>query len=291
MQETKDILKQVKKLEITTKQLVDGLITGNYHSVFKGQGIEFSEIRDYRPGDDVRAIDWKVTARLNHPYIKEFIEERDLQVYFVIDMSGSGSFGNNISKKQKGLELAASLMFAALRNNDKVGAFLFTDKIEKFIPARKGRKHILKVLSTLVRFLPKSVKTDLANILAQISKIVKRRSIIFIISDFYDGKEFFKPLKILRNKHDVIALSIIDVREKEIPNVGLIELEDEETGEQILVNTSDEKFRNSYLKLMKDKEFQLNSNLKRLKIDSVNILTDDAYELPLRKFFKKRHHR
>lgn len=291
MQQTKEILKQVKKLEITTKQLVDGLITGNYHSVFKGQGIEFSEIRDYRPGDDVRAIDWKVTARLNHPYIKEFIEERDLQVYFVIDMSGSGSFGSNISKKQKGLELAASLMFAALRNNDKVGAFLFTDKIEKFIPARKGRKHILKVLSTLVGFLPKSSKTDLTNILAQISKIVKRRSILFIISDFYDRNEFFKPLKILRNRHDVIALSIKDVREKEIPNVGLIELEDEETGEQILVNTSDEKFRNSYVKLIQDKESQLYSNLKRLKIDSVNILTSDQYEIPLRKFFKKRHHR
>ena len=291
MQQTKEILKQIKKLEITTKHLVDGLITGNYHSVFKGQGIEFSEIRDYRPGDDVRAIDWKVTARLNHPYIKEFIEERDLQVYFVMDMSASGSFGNNISKKQKGLELAASLMFAALRNNDKVGAFLFTDKIEKFIPARKGRKHVLKVLSTIVRFLPQSSKTDLAIILAQISKIVKRRSIIFIVSDFYDDVEFFKPLKILRNRHDVIALSIIDSREKEFPNVGLIELEDEETGEQILVNTSDEKFRNSYKKIMKDKEDLLSSNLKRLKIDSVNILTDDQYEIPLRKFFKKRHHR
>ena len=291
MQQTKEILKQIKKLEITTKQLVDGLISGNYHSVFKGQGIEFSEIRDYRPGDDVRAIDWKVTARLNHPYIKEFIEERDLQVYFVMDMSASGSFGNNISKKQKGLELAASLMFSALRNNDKVGAFLFTDNIEKFIPARKGRKHVLQVLSTLVRFLPKSSKTNLASILVQISKIVKRRSIIFIISDFFDGEEFFKPLKILRNRHDVIALSITDSREREIPNVGLIELEDEETGEQVLVNTSDEKFRNSYKKLIQARETQLSSNLKRLKIDSVNILTDDQYEIPLRKFFKKRHHR
>ena len=291
MQETKEILKQVKKLEITTKQLVDGLITGNYHSVFKGQGIEFSEIRDYRPGDDVRSIDWKVTARLNHPYVKEFIEERDLQVYFVIDMSGSGSFGNNISKKQKGLELAASLMFAALRNNDKVGAFLFTDKIEKFIPARKGRKHLLKVLSTIVGFFPKSQKTDLTTALVHISKIVKRRSIIFIISDFYDGNEFLKPLKILRNRHDVIALFVKDVREQEIPDIGLIELEDEETGEQILVNTSDEKFRKSYLTLIQEKDSKLNSNLKRLKIDSVNILTDDEYEVPLRKFFKRRHHR
>ena len=208
-----------------------------------------------------------------------------------MDMSASGSFGNNISKKQKGLELAASLMFSALRNNDKVGAFLFTDNIEKFIPARKGRKHVLQVLSTLVRFLPKSSKTNLASILVQISKIVKRRSIIFIISDFFDGEEFFKPLKILRNRHDVIALSITDSREREIPNVGLIELEDEETGEQVLVNTSDEKFRNSYKKLIQARETQLSSNLKRLKIDSVNILTDDQYEIPLRKFFKKRHHR
>ena len=150
--ETKEILKQVKKLEISTKQLVDGLITGNYHSIFKGQGIEFSEIREYRPGDDIRSIDWKVTARYNHPYIKEFIEERDLQAYFILDMSGSGSFGNNVTKKRKSLEVAASLMFAALRNNDKIGVFLFTDTVEKFIPARKGKKHILQVLGSMISF-------------------------------------------------------------------------------------------------------------------------------------------
>jgi len=287
MEQTKEIIKQVKKVELTTKQLVEGLITGNYHSIFKGQGIEFSEIRDYRPGDDIRAIDWKVTARFNHPYIKEFIEERDLQVYFVIDMSGSSSFGNNISKKRKALEVSASLMFAALHNKDKVGAFLFTDKIEVFIPARRGRKHVLKLISKLVSYKPQSIKTDINTSLAHISKVIKKRSIIFVISDFISD-DFFQPLKILKNRHDVIALRIIDLREKEIPDVGLIELEDEETGEQLLVDTSDKDFRDNYYKLMQKNEEKLVLSLRKIKIDTINIITDEPYEIPLKKFFKTR---
>ena len=287
MQQTKEIIKQVKKIEITTKQLVEGLISGNYHSVFKGQGIEFSETREYRAGDDIRAIDWKVTARFNHPYIKEFIEERDLQVYFAIDMSGSSSFGNNLTKRRKASEVVASLMFAALRNKDNAGAFLFTDDIEVFIPARKGRKHILKMISKIVSFEPKSLKTDINKSLVYISKIVKKRSIIFIISDFFD-EDFMKPLKILKNKHDIIALRIIDIREREIPDIGLIELEDEETGEQILIDTSDPAFRNNYERIMKEKDSHLSASLKKIKIDIVNILTDESYDVPLKKFFKIR---
>jgi len=288
MSQTREILKQVKKLEITTKLLADGLITGNSNSVFKGQGIEFSEIRDYRPGDDIRAIDWKVTARFNHPYIKEFIEERDLQIYFVIDLSESGSFGTNISKKQKALEIIASLMFAALRNNDRMGVFLITDRVEKFIPAKKGRKHLLQALNLIVSFTPKSLKTDLKTSLVQISKIIKRKSVLFVISDFIDESEFLKPLKILRKKHDIIALKISDLREKEIPDVGLIELEDRETGEQILVDTSDEDFRNSYSKLIFDNELQFTSNLRKIKIDTLQLFTDQNYSIPLRKFFRRR---
>jgi len=287
MPQTKEIIKQVKKVEITTKQLVEGLISGNYHSIFKGQGIEFSETREYRAGDDIRTIDWKVTARFNRPYVKEFIEERDLQVYFAIDVSGSSSFGNNVTKRRKAIEVVASLMFAALRSKDNVGAFLFTDEIETFIPARKGRKHILKMISKLVSFEPKSTNTDLKTALVYISKVIKKRSIVFIISDFFD-EDFMQPLKILRNRHDVIALRIIDVREREIPDVGLIELEDEETGEQILVDTSDVEFRENFLNLMNEREVDLISSLRKIKIDIINILTDEPYEIPMKKFFKIR---
>lgn len=287
MDQTKEIIRKIRKLEITTKQLVDGLITGNYHSVFKGQGIEFSESREYRIGDDVRSIDWKVTARLNEPYIKAFVEERDLHVYFALDMSGSSSFGNNISKRNKALEIVASLMFAAMKNNDNVGLFLFTDKIETFIPARKGRKHVLKAISALVRFQPKSMSTNIESSLEYISKVIKKRSIIFVISDFFDT-DFVRPLKILKNKHDVIALRIIDQRELDIPDIGLIELEDGESGEQILVDTSDEQFRLNYKKQIQDHEKALVQNLRKIKIDLVRILTDEPFDVPLKKFFKLR---
>lgn len=287
MDQTKEIIRKVKKLEITTKHLVDGLITGNYHSIFKGQGIEFSESREYRIGDDIRSIDWKITARLNEPYIKEFIEERDLHVYFALDLSGSSSFGNNISKRKKALEIVASLMFAAMKNNDNVGLFLFTDTIEQFIPARKGRKHVLKAISTLVRFQPESTTTDLGGSLSYISKVIKKRSIVFVISDFFDT-DFVQPLKLLKNKHDVIALRIIDQRELEIPDIGLIELEDGETGEQILVDTSDELFRKNYVQQIQKHEQDLLHQLRKIKIDMVRILTDEPFEIPLKKFFKLR---
>ncbi|MGV8172365.1 MAG: DUF58 domain-containing protein [Candidatus Woesearchaeota archaeon] len=290
MLETKEVIRQVRKIEIETKHLVDGIITGNYHSIFKGQGIEFSEIRDYRPGDDVRAIDWKVTARFNHPFIKEFIEERDLRVYFVFDYSASGSFGNIIEKRSKAIELTATLMFSATRNNDNVGLFIFTDEVEKFIPARKGRRHVLKLISSLVTHEPYSMKTDLNKALAYVSNIVKKRSIIFIISDFY-GQEFSKPLAILKNRHDVIAIRVNDFREGNIPDIGLIQLEDEESGEQILVDTSDEDFRKNYSIIMSEENKRLDATFNKHRIDTVNILTDKPYELPLRKFFKMRKKR
>jgi len=283
----KQILNQIKRLEINTKRLVDGLISGNYHSVFKGRGIEFSEIREYKPGDDVRTIDWNVTARFNKPFIKEFIEERDLKVYFVLDVSGSGNFGNNVEKKRKSIELIASLMFSAMKNNDAVGIFLITDKVEKFIPARKGRKHILRLLSEFISFKPESKQTDLNEPLKSISRILKRRSIIFVVSDFF-AEDFSKPLKILKRKNDVIAVRITDKREKKIPDVGYIELEDEETGEQILVDTSDEEFREKYSSIIKKNDSELIKFFRKYKIDFVEILTDEGYEKPLKKFFKMR---
>lgn len=287
MQQTKEIIKKVKKIEITTRQLVEGLIAGNYHSIFKGQGIEFLESRAYQMGDDVRSIDWKMTARFDQPFVKEFIEERDLNVYFALDMSGSSSFGNNISKRNKSIEIIASLMFGAMQNNDNVGLFLFTKDIEYFIPARKGRKHVLKCISNMVSFQPKHKSTNLGESLKYISKVIKKRSIIFVVSDFFD-EDFVHPMKILKNRHDVIALRIIDQREYEIPDVGLIELEDEETGEQLLVDTSDEGFRKNYESMMKDRETHLRSSLRKIKIDMVKIFTDESFEIPLQKFFNIR---
>ena len=287
MQEASEVIKLVKKIEISTKNIVDGLIAGNYQSVFRGNGIEFSEIREYLPGDDVRAIDWNVTARFNRPFVKEFIEERDLHVYFVFDTSASGYFGNNVSKKRKSIELCASLMFSAMRNNDNVGLFLATDKIEKFYLARKGRKHVLKLISNLITYQPKSMKTNLHECFSFVSKVIKRRSIVFLISDFLSD-DFYKPLQIMRKKHDVIAIKICDEREKELPNVGYINLEDEETGEQILVDTSDDDFREKYAALVEKHTNELLGKFKKNKIDVIEFNTNETSVKPLKRFFKQR---
>ena len=282
------ILKKIKRMDITTRHLVEGLVAGKHHSVFKGQGLEFSELREYRSGDEIRAIDWKVTARFNRPYIKEFIEERDLQTYFVIDVSGSGSFGTNISKRDHSLEIIATLMFAALKDNNGVGVFLVSDKIEKFIPMRKGKRHILQSLGVISAFTPSSVRTDLERSLKRVFKIIKRKSLVFVISDFLDDSQFTIPLKILRQYHDIVALRIVDKRETEIPDVGLIELEDEETGEQILVDTSDEAFRNAYSEIISQNSSRFKTSMINGKIDAVTLLTDRDYVLPLRHLFKRR---
>jgi|TARA_Y100000310_G_scaffold244826_1_gene249727 uncharacterized protein (DUF58 family) len=287
MEET---IKQVKKIEIKTKKLVDCLISGNYHSVFKGNGIEFSEIRDYRAGDDIRSIDWKVTARFNHPYIKEFIEERDLNVYFVLDISGSGIYGTSVSKKRKSIELIASLMFSAAKNNDNVGMFLITDSVEKFIPLRKGKKHVIQMLKELIFYEPQSRKTNLDLALKYILNIVRKRSVMFIVSDFMCEDDFFKPLKIMKKRHDLTIIKIADEREKEIPDVGLIELEDSETDEQILVDTSDTEFRKKYLENNKNIQDKLINSFRRQRIDFIEILSDEDYEKPLRRFFKFKKH-
>ncbi len=286
----KDALRQIKKIDIKTKKLVDGLITGNYHSVFKGNGIEFSEIREYKTGDDIRTIDWNVTARYNKPFVKEFIEERDLNVYFILDLSSSGSFGKITSKTKKAIELVASLMFSAIQNNDNVGAILFTEEVEKFIPARKGKKHILKLLDIILSFKPKHKTTNIKNALDFTSKVIKRKSTVFMVSDFY-SENFTKPLKILKQRQDLIAIKITDNVEKSLPNIGLIELEDEETGEQILVDTSDKEFRENYEKTIQENENKLTRLFKKYKIDQIEITTDEPYEKPLKKFFKIRKNR
>jgi len=272
MPQVKEVLKRVKKIELKTKVLVDGLISGEYHSIFKGRGIEFSEVREYVPGDDVRAIDWNVTARLNAPFVKEFIEERDLTLFIVFDLSSSNEFGFKRSKKDVCYDIAASLMFAALRNNDNVGLCLFTDRVEKFVPPRKGKKHILKLLRELIYHEPKSKTTDIRTALSYLNKVIKKRSIIFIISDFLTP-DFEKPLKQLKSKHDVILVDMADVHEEDIPDIGYAFLEDYETGEQILVDTSDSEFRMRYTELVRTSREAFLTTLKRLNVDIIRMNT------------------
>ena len=290
MPQVKEVLKRVKKIELKTKVLVDGLISGEYHSIFKGRGIEFSEVREYVPGDDVRAIDWNVTARLNAPFVKEFIEERDLTLFIVFDLSSSNEFGFKRSKKDVCYDIAASLMFAALRNNDNVGLCLFTDRVEKFVPPRKGNKHILKLLRELIYHEPKSKTTDIRTALSYLNNVIKKRSIIFIISDFLTP-DFEKPLKQLKSKHDVILVDIADVHEEDLPDIGYAFLEDYETGEQILVDTSDSEFRMRYTELVRTSREAFLTTLKRLNVDIIRMNTSEPFYIPLQTFFKMRERR
>ena len=283
----RDVIKRVRKLEISTQQMVEGLMTGYYHSVFKGRGIEFSDIREYITGDDIRAIDWNVTARMNAPFVKEFIEERDLTVYILLDISASSEFGFERRKRDVGIEIAASLIFSALTNNDRVGMFLCTSEVEEFIPPRKGRSHLFKLLREMIYFEPGNRTTDLDNCIRYASNVAKRRSTIFIISDFFT-EDFEKSLRILKNRHEVILVNVSDVRESDIPDIGYVMLEDGETGEQFLLDTSDRGFRERYADIVRQRSEALSERMKRLKVDMINIRTDQPFEIPMRRFFVMR---
>jgi len=290
MPPVKEVIKRVRRIELKTRGLVEGPVSGEYHSIFKGRGIEFAEVRGYIPGDDVRAIDWNVTARFNAPFVKEFIEERDLTLFIVFDVSSSNEFGFQRSKKDVCCDIAASLMFAALRNNDKVALCLFTSEVEKFIPPGKGKKHILKLLRELLYYEPKHKTTDIRTALAYLHNIIKKRSIIFIISDFL-SPDFELPLKQLKNKHDVILVDIEDMREAHIPDIGYVFLEDQETGDQMLVDTSDPEFRERYTALVKDKRDDFLARMKRIGVDIIQINTVEPFHIPLQRFFKMRERR
>jgi len=294
MEDRSELIRQLKRIELKTGILVAGLHSGLHHSIFKGQGIEFSEIREYVPGDDIRSIDWKVTARYNHPFIKEYTEERDQTFYFMADISGSGTFGSKTTKQKKILELIASLGFAALKNNDRIGLCLFSDKVEKFIPAKRGRKHLVSILNTLIDHKPASNKTDLGTAVTFLSRALSRRSSVIILSDFI-SPSFLFPLKILRRRHEVIAIRVTDKREREIPDIGYIELEDPETCEQLLVDTSDEEFRERYRALVANAETTLHHDLAKNSIRELVLTTDEPYEIPLKRFFlglsgRRRYH-
>ncbi len=283
------VLKKVRKLELKTKKLVEGLITGSYHSVFLGSGLEFSQIREYSEGDDVRLIDWKVTARFDKPYSKEFAEERDLKVYVVMDYSASSSFGSEKAKKEYMVELGATLLFSAYKNNDSFGLLVFTDKVESFIPARKGKKHLFNVLRELVRLEASSPRTNVEPALTFLSKVLKKRSVVFIISDL-QGQDM-KGLSLLRERHDVIGLRVVDPREEFLPDVGLVEVEDVETREQLLVDTSDPAVRERYEALALEEKKRVESLFNKYKADVVFFKTNQDFTTPLKAFFKKRRRR
>lgn len=289
---TMEILKNIKKIEIRTKRLVEGLLSGAYKSVFKGRGIEFSEVREYVPGDDVRTIDWNVTAKMNHPYVKEFIEERDLTVYFLFDVSASGEFGSKKEKKESAIEICASIMFSAINNNDRVGLIMFSDKVERYIPPRKGKRHIFTLIREMLYFTPKNKTTNVQNALRFATRIIKKKSVIFVVSDFFDDNlNYRKYLSILKQRHDVIAINMRDEREFDIPDIGYVELEDEETGEQILVNTNDSDFLKNFKYLSNKENENLAASFRKLGIDTLFVRSGEHFEVPLRRLFLLREKR
>ena len=285
---TSALLKKVRKIEIKTKGLSNHIFAGEYHTAFKGKGMAFSEVREYQPGDDVRSIDWNVTARYNAPFVKVFEEEREMTVMLLIDVSASGNFGTNKQfKRELATELSAILAFSAIKNNDKVGVIFFTDKVEQFIPPKKGKSHILRIIREVLAFQPTGKGTNIAGALEYFNSVIKKRSICFILSDFM-SKEFDMPLKIASKKHDLVALRIHDTRENTLPNVGLVPMQDAETEKMIFVDTSSKKVRDNFAK----NRLQATEKLRKLfpasGVDLIDITTGTDYVKPLINFFKTR---
>jgi uncharacterized protein (DUF58 family) len=288
---TKELLKQVRQIEIRTKGLVNQVFSGEYHSVFKGRGMEFSEVREYNFGDDIRNIDWNVTARFGHPYIKIFEEERELTVILLVDLSGSLSFGSvDKTKQQIAAELSAILAFSALKNNDKVGLFLFSDKIEKFIPPRKGRKHVLRIIRDLLSFKPEGKTTSIKAALEHMNHAIKKKSIVFLISDFMD-EGYEKILRIVGKKHDLIGIVINDERERNLPRMGLVKFTDAETGKERWIDTSSSRVQSwmsqYYQRLISERK----TLFIKSRLDSIEIKTGENYVTPLVNFFRLRERR
>ena len=289
--ETKELLKKVRQLEIRTRGLVNQVFSGEYHSVFKGRGMAFSEVREYQLGDDVRTIDWNVTARFDHPFVKIFEEERELTVMLLIDMSGSQFFGSQGQlKRDIAVEISAILAFSAMKNSDKVGALLFSDEIEKFIPPRKGQSHALRIVRELISFEPRRSATSVRSALEYLNHVLKKRSIVFVISDFLDSG-YETALRIAGKRHDLIGIRLLDPREHELPRVGLITFRDAETGAQRWVDTSDMRLVASYRAYRRAAEEARKSTFIRAKLDSIDIRLDKPYMKPLVDFFRLRERR
>ena len=289
--ETSDILKKVRKIEIKTRGLSRQVFSGHYHSAFKGKGMTFSEVREYQYGDDIRSIDWNVTARFNHPYVKIFDEERELTVMLVVDVSGSNEFGTRQQLKEELMtEIAAVLAFSAIQNNDKVGVLFFSDKVEKFIPPKKGKSHILRIIRELIDFHPQSQQTSISEGLRFLSNAIKKKCIAFVISDFMD-KDFEKALRIASRKHDIVAVRVFDKRETEIPKMGFVKVFNKETGRMMWIDTNDPGLRSNYSSYWNRHEHMLNQVFKKLGIDTATIQTGENYVKPLVNLFKRRESR
>tara|TARA_R110001632_G_scaffold105565_2_gene215068 strand:+ start:2871 stop:3737 length:867 start_codon:yes stop_codon:yes gene_type:complete len=286
--DTKELLKKVRKIEIKTRRLSDHIFGGEYHSTFKGRGMTFSEVRQYQFGDDVRNIDWNVTARYNEPFIKVFEEERELTMMLVADVSGSEFFGTDKQFKNEIVtEIAATLAFSAMQNNDKIGLILFTDEIELYIPPKKGKFHVLRIIRELLEFKPKSKKTDIAQAIKFLSSVMKKKAIVFVLSDFM-ADDYEKTMKIAANKHDITGIRIYDEREETIPSIGMVQMEDEETGEVVLVNTSSKKVRNNYNAYYRGRVDYYRETFRRSGAGVIDVRTDDSYVKKLLGYFKRR---
>ncbi|MBD3381883.1 MAG: DUF58 domain-containing protein [candidate division Zixibacteria bacterium] len=288
---SRDILKKVRLIEIRTRRLVNDMFSGEYHSSFKGRGMEFDEVREYQIGDDVRQIDWNVTARSGVPYIKKFTEERELSVVFLIDASGSQKFGSGKNlKSELAAELTALLSLAAIKNNDKVGMIIFTDRIEKFVPPAKGRKHVLRLIREVLYFKPEGRGTDIAGALEFYLRLIKRRSVAFLISDF-QADDYSRQLLLAGKKHDLVALKLTDPREMEIPSCGMILFEDAESGQTLWLDSTDPRFRAEFKKRNYERQAQMEKLFKQNNVDFINLDTSRSYIEPLIKFFKMREKR
>ena len=287
--ETEELLQKVRKIEIKTRGLSNNIFAGEYHSAFKGRGMAFAEVREYQYGDDVRDIDWNVTARMSKPYVKVYEEERELTVILMVDVSGSLDFGTiGQTKREVVTEIAATLAFSAIENNDKVGVIFFSDKVEKFIPPKKGRKHILLVIRELLDFQPENTGTDINMALEYMTSALKKRCTTFLVSDFIDEHDYSKSLSIANHKHDVIAVQVYDKRETQLPDVGLMRVRDAERGTLKWVNTSSKRVRDAYSRWWYSQQQAVNSTLQRCNVDMASVATDEDYVTALMGLFKNR---
>ncbi len=286
-----DVIRRIRRIEITTRRMVSSVLSGQYHSVFKGRGMAFSEVRPYQPGDEVRTIDWNVTARMREPFVKVFTEERELTVMLVVDVSGSESFGSHErSKAEIGAEVAALIAFSAIANGDRVGLILFSDRIEKVVPPRKGRTHVMRLITDILSTKPLGRMTDLSGALSYLTHIVKRKSVVFLVSDFF-VKDLEPTMRLLSKKHDVVPVCISDPLEEELPRVGLIEMEDPETGRRAIVDTSNRGVRARFAAAMASRRQDRLRTFRRLRLDSVELKVHEGYAIPLQRFFRARARR
>lgn len=287
--ETSELLKKVRKIEIKTRGLSNNIFAGQYHSAFKGRGMAFSEVRDYQYGDDVRNVDWNVTARFDKPYVKIFEEEREMTVMLLVDVSASRMFGTaNVMKNDIITEIAATLAFSAMQNNDKIGVIFFSDKLEKFIPPKKGKKHILYIIRELIDFQPQDKKTDIPGALRYMTSVIKKRCTTFLISDFIDTKDFQTDINIANKKHDIVAIQVYDKRETELPHIGLLQIRDAETGEERTVDASSRSVRQEYRKWWSDNQEHISEIFSKSNVDSISVSTDEDYVKALIGLFKLR---